>query len=327
MAPPCGNGVYLYVQVRIAGYIQPMLVPRMMQQISVGERSFMFRRYQRCFSGTDAVQFFLAKRFARTEYEAIAVGNALLKAGVFRHVRNEHLFRNGNYFYRFAAHEDYAKEDENVNLRSSRLMSVAVNSYMRMPEVRRVDTGHGMSASNYSDGTFFSHEDSFLYEDRPEFDETDITVETGIRIGTRMFPNLVSNFTQAKDLIGTNTMNGKILEKSFSGRAATKWLLRNRYAKTTSEALSIGNAMLSSGVFYPLDSDHGGFECTNTYYRLMADTDISKELRRGARKDMFLRLLGVNRAKAGNGVQALQSPWFEDQMSFSFTSTNSMSRK
>lgn len=303
-----------------------MLVPRMLRQIPVGERSFMFRKYQRCFSGTDAVRFFLAKRFARTEYEALAIGNALLKAGVFRHVRNEHLFRNGNYFYRFAAHEDYAVEEETVNLRSSRMMSVACNSFMRMPEITRIDTSPVMSNSNYSDATFFSIEDSLLTEERPELDEADVLVETGIRIGTRVFPNLVSNFTHAKDLVGTNASNGKILEKSFTGRAATKWLIRQRYATTLEEGVSIGNAMMSSGVFYPLESDHGGFECDAIHYRMMADTDISKELKRGARKDTFLKLLGVNRSKVSNAVQTQQSPWFEDQMSFSFTSGSSAGR-
>lgn len=298
-----------------------MLVPRMLNQLPVGDRTFMFRRYQRCFSGADAVQFFLSKRFARTETEALALGNALLKAGLFRHVKNEHLFRNGNYFYRFAAHEDYAIEQDSVNLRSSRMMSVACSSYMRMPEIRRIDTSPGMSNSNCSDATMFSYDDSLLQEELPDFDEPDVLVETGIRIGARVFPNLVTNFTNATDLVGTNAAKGRVLEKSFSGRAATRWLIRHRYAQGTAEALSIGNAMLSSGIFYPLDTDHGGFECNNTHYRMMADTDISKELKKGARKDMFLRLLGVNRAKSVGAVQALQSPWFEDHLSFSFTSS------
>lgn len=314
------SGIFLYVQVRINGVVQPMLVPRMLQQIQVGDRQFMFRRYKRCFSGTDAVRFFLAKRFARNEHEALAIGNALLKAGVLSHVRNEHLFRTGEYFYRFAAHEDYAVEDECVNLRSSRMMSVACASYMKMPEISRVDTSPFMSASNYSDATFFSYEENVVNDDRPEFDETDIDVETGIRIGTRLFPNLVSNFTHAKDLIRTNSSNGRILEKSFTGKAAIKWLMRHKYAKNIPEAVSIGNAMLSSGVFYPIENDTGGFDLNSIHYRMMADTDISKELKRGARKDMFLRLLGVNRAKSGASVHQQQTPWFEDAVSFSFTS-------
>lgn len=313
--------MYLYVQVRIAGQIQPMLVPRMLQQIPVGDRSFMLRKYHKCFTGTDAVKFFLSKRFARSEYEAIAIGNALLKAGVFRHVRNEHLFRSGNYFYRFAAHEDYATDHENINLRASRIMSVACNSFMRVPELRTADTENLLSHSNISDATLLSADDSLFAEDRPEFDEADVLVEMGIRIGKQFFPDLVTKFTHAKDLVRTHSVGGKILEKSFTGKAAIKWLIRRRYAQTIAEAVNIGNAMLSSGVFYPLETEQCGFENNLTHYRMMADADISKELRRGARKDMFLRLLGIDRGKAGQGLQEQQSPWFEDQMSFSFTSS------
>lgn len=323
MRPQRDQAVYLYVQVRISGQVQVMLVPRMLKQIPVGDRSFMLRKYPKCFTGTDAVKFFLSKRFARSEHEAIAIGNALIRAGVFRHVKNEYLFRNGNYFYRFAAHEDYAADYESVNLRASRIMSVACNSFMRVPEVRVFDTENHLSNSKISDATIFSNEDSLLAENRPEFDETDVLVEMGIRIGKQVFPDLVTNFTHAKDLIGTHSVRGKILEKSFTGKAATKWLLRHRYANTTSEAMSIGNAMLSSGVFYPLEADHIGFEYNLTHYRMMADMDISKELKRGARKEYFLKLLGIDRGRAGHGLQEQQSPWFEDQMSFSFTSDSS----
>lgn len=325
MPPQPVQGVYLYVQVRISGQVQSMLVPRMLQKIPIDDRTFMLRKYPRCFTGADAVYFFITNRFARTEHEAISIGNALLKAGVFRHVKNEHLFRNGNYFYRFAAHEDYAIDDDTLNLRSSRMMSVACNSFMRMPEIRRIDTANLLSDSNYSDDTFFTN-DSATTDDRPEFDEADIVVETGIRIGTRIFPNLVSNITQAKDLVGTNSVRGKILEKSFTGRDAAKWLVRHRYAKTPEEAVCIGNAMLSSGVFYPLENDNGGFEATMKYFRMMADTDISRELKRGARKDAILKFLGINRTRPDSVLHTHQSPWFEDQISFSFTSDRSASR-
>lgn len=326
MPPRRDQGVYLYVQVRIAGQIQPMLVPRMLKQIPVGDRSFMLRKYQKCFTGTDAVKFFLSKRFARSEYEAVAIGNALLKAGVFRHVRNEHLFRSGNYFYRFAAHEDYVADHESINLRASRIMSVACNSFMRVPEISAADTENFLSISNISDATLLSADESLFAENRPEFDEVDILVEMGIRIGKQFFPNLVTKFTHAKDLVRTHSVRGKILERSFNGKAAIKWLIRRRYAQTVAEAVNIGNAMLSSGVFYPLETDHGGFGYNLTHYRMMADTDISKELKRGARKDMFLRLLGVDRGRAGQGPQEQQSPWFEDQISFSFTSTDGSKR-
>lgn len=300
-----------------------MLVPRMMQQVQAADHQFMFKKYKRCFTGSDAVTFFLSKRFARTEEEAIAIGNALLHAGVFRHVRNEHLFRNGNYFYRFAAHEEYAIEDEAVNLRSSRMMSVACNSHIRMPELYRIDTGPPVSRTNQSDVTNFSFEETAMFEERPEFGERDVTVETGIRIGRRMFPNLVSKFTQAQELISDNVVNKTRYEKSFIGKNAVKWLVSHHYAKSTREAIGICNAMLCSGVFFPLAMEHGGFECDDVPYRLMADIDVSKELRRGARKDILLKyFLGIDRGKPGK-EQAQQSPWFEDSFSFSFTSESS----
>ena len=89
------TGVPLYVQVRIANHVLSMLVPLIMQQVPVADRTFLFKRYARCFTGTDAVTFLQTRPFARTEAEAIAIGNALLRAGVFRHVRNEYMFRTG----------------------------------------------------------------------------------------------------------------------------------------------------------------------------------------------------------------------------------------
>lgn len=156
------------------------------------------------------------------------------------------------------------------------------------------------------------------------FVEEDVNVETGIRIGAKFFPHLVSTFTHATDLVARHVAsNGRSFEKAFSGRQAVMWLRKYQYASTQVEAVGIGNAMLSAGVFHPLESDHGGFECKDVYYRMVADMDISKELKRGARKDVFLKLLGFDRAKSVGCVQALQSPWFEDQVSFSFTSATS----
>lgn len=328
---PRPNTVYLYVQVRISGATVPFLVPRLLEQLPVTTHTSLFRKYHRSFTGAQLVYFLYANRLARSEREALAIGNALLRAGVFRHVRNEYLFRNGHYIYRFAAHEDYAVEEDHTRLRSSRMMTVACNSHMTMPEIRRLDTAGpavapAMTAGiNFSDATIFAR-DVWLPEEQPEFDEEDVAVETGIRIGRRVYPNLVSDFTNASEIVGTNYVKGRLLEKSFSGRAATKWLVRNKYAKTTAEGIGIGNAMLSAGVLYPLETDNFGFECNDAYYRMMADTDITKELKRGARKDLMLRFLGINRIKVGRTSSTLQSPWFDDQLSYSFASASTLSR-
>lgn len=321
------EGVFLYVQVRIHGCIQAMLVPRMLQQVPVADRTFMFKKYRRCFTGTDAVSFLISRRFARTEREALAIGNALLSAGVFRHVRNEHRFRIGNYFYRFAAHEDYTAEDDAVNLRSSRLMTMACSTYTQLPTVRRVDTGPILApraTMSTDDATFYSFEEAGVPSDeQPEFEESDVSVEIGIRIGRRVFPDLVSKFTAAKELVRDNFTEKKRFDKSFLGRHAAKWLIRNRYVNTTREATAVGNAMMKAGVFFPLDGDNG-FECTSTPYRMMADVDFSKDIRRGQTKDFFLKyLLGIDRSKTGGSIQLQQAPWFEDSMSFTTTSSTS----
>lgn len=318
-------GVYLYVQVRVCGKVLPHLVPHMLQQVPVGDRSYLFRKYERCFSGADAVRFFRAKGYARSEREAVALGNVLLRSGLFRHVKNEHLFRNGNYFYRFAAHEEHAIEEETLNLRSSRLMTVACTSYMHIPEITRVETIPILPDSSDGDEMSRFIEGSLLSDSQPEYSEADVLVQTGIRIGANTFPDLVSEFGMAKDLVATNMSKGKVLEKSFTGTQATGWFLRHSYANTEEEAIHIGNAMMSSGVFFPLQSERHGFECNSIYYRMTADMDITKELRRGARKDNFLKFFGFDRTKAEKGPSR-QSPWFEDEFFFSSASSGSSER-
>lgn len=202
-------------------------------------------------------------------------------------------------------------------------MSVACASFLSIPEIQRIDTAPVLHNSlDGSDSTLLPFDDSILKEDRQKFAEDDVIVETGIRIGSKAFPDLVTKFIDTRELIGKHVVHGKTTDKCFTGKAVTKWLIRNKYATTVTEAVGIGTAMLSSGVFYPLDCDQGGFNAT--HYRLIADTDISQELKRGARKDLLLKLLGINRGKAITAQMVQQSPWFEEQVSFSFTSENSM---
>lgn len=363
-----------------------MLVPRMLQQVPVGERSFMLRRYRRCFTGTDAVAFLLSRKFARSEDEAVAIGNALLRAGVFRHVKGEHFFRPGNYFYRFAAHEDYAAESHDaIALRSSRLMSVATaGPYAARPMERRrlpavfasgspmphkqrgslassspmPHKQHGSLASGSpmphkqgpphivekrrrglstvtrgtmsSDEMTFSSFQDFLVDaeqelEVPEFTETDVIVEIGIRVGRRMFPNLVTKFTTLNNFVHTQRINGKMQKDCFLGKQAVKWLVANKYVNSSVEAIAVGNAMIKAGVFFPLNPEAPGFECNDSAYRMMADVDLTAEMRRGERKDFFLRFfLGIDRAKGRGPAQQQSAPWFEDTMSFSTTSSRGL---
>lgn len=311
------NGVYLYVQVRVHGIVQRLLVARMLASVAVADRTFLLRKYRRCFVGADAAAFLVSRRFARTVPEAEAVGNALLRAGVFRHVRGEFQFRAGHYFYRFAAHEDYAAiADDAVALRSSRLMSVATAPYASAgaPQFAR--------GTMSSDDTTFSSSLDVELEGR-SFDEGDVLVDVGIRIGRDMFPDLVSRFSAASSgLVASHRVAGRLVHNCFVGAHASRWLQHHRYVATTRDAAAVGNAMLQAGVFFPLDDSRAGFACDGSAYRMVADVDLSAALRRGQKKDFLLRtFLGIDRTKAAASIAATGAPWFDDSLSFTTNSS------
>lgn len=290
-----------------------MLVPHMLTYVLAYDRTFLFRCYRRCFLGSDAIAFFVKAGYAKTVNEARALGNALLKAGLFRHVKNQHLLRNGQYFYRFANHEDYCRdEDDAVTMRSSRMMSVACNSFLGACPVKRIDAGPALSDISditVSDG---GSAQDVRKKPRAAFGESEVKVEIGIRIGSKTFPNLVSEFVKTPNLVGTNYIDGKKYPKSFLGSEAVQWLVDRGYARNIKEGVKIGNALLNSGVFHPMASQEG-FDCNSLPYKFTADVDTSKALRKGAVKDKILKyLMGINRDNK-NFLQA--SPWFEHTLS------------
>lgn len=336
LRPADGSGVYLYVQVRVHGIVQRLLVARMLAQVPVADRTFLLRRYKRCFVGADAAAFLLSRRFARSVPEAVAIGNALLRAGVFRHVRGEFSFRAGHYFYRFAAHEDYAAPDDAVALRSSRLMSVATAPYVAASRTRLVaPSTPPMSlraparprATMSSDDTTFSGsldgDVMFTGDDGHSFSEDDVSVDVGIRIGREMFPDLVSRFSAASSgLVGTHRVGARTVQHCFIGAHAAHWLQRYRYVSCARDAVAVGNAMLQAGVFFPLADTSAGFACDASAYRMVADVDLSSAMRRGAKKDFLLRtFLGIDRSKPAASVVTAGAPWFDDSLSFTTNSS------
>ena len=77
----------------------------------VRDRRYGFppKSYPKCFVGNEAVTQMLKLGIAADEEDAERLGNLLLSAGAFRHVLNEHPFRNELLFYRFAADFDRGK--------------------------------------------------------------------------------------------------------------------------------------------------------------------------------------------------------------------------
>ena len=310
-APPwnAARRVHLYIDVRVRGRLQPNLVQHMLTYVLAYDRTFLFRCYRRSFLGSDAVAFFVKAGYARTVEEALALGNSLMRAGLFRQVKNQYLFRNGNYFYRFAHHEDYCRDDEEgVTMRSSRMMSVACNSFLGACPVKRLDKGSAISDVTASDA---DSDNEHSNKPLPSFNESHVKVEIGIRIGSRTFSNLVSQLMKAPKLVGTNYYQGKKYPTSFLGSEAVQWLNEKGYARNIKEGVKIGNALLNSGVLHPLASEEG-FDCNSLPYRFMADVDITKSLRKGAVKDKILKyLMGINR----DSKKALHiSPWFEQTL-------------
>ena len=72
--------------------------------VAVGDRSYLGKTYERCFVGTEAVEW-LMKRHDLARGEAEDVGQSLIDLGTLHHVVDEHGFVDEGYFYRFRADE------------------------------------------------------------------------------------------------------------------------------------------------------------------------------------------------------------------------------
>ena len=73
--------------------------------VEVGPHVYHYRTYKDTFVGRDAVTFLVRNGLARTRQDAVRVGNMLMKADVFRHCRDDHVFKDKFLFYRFVPHK------------------------------------------------------------------------------------------------------------------------------------------------------------------------------------------------------------------------------
>lgn len=71
--------------------------------IPVADRRWHFRVHYKCFRGDHLTSFLLANfKDVETREDAVKLGNALMKKGLFTHAMQKHQFRDGNYFYQIA---------------------------------------------------------------------------------------------------------------------------------------------------------------------------------------------------------------------------------
>ncbi|DBA68959.1 TPA: class-I pyridine nucleotide-disulfide oxidoreductase [Trebouxia sp. C0005] len=74
---------------------------KLKQGLEVKDRRYRLKTYKQVFLGTDAVNFFLAEKYATNIADAVALGSELMAAGIFQHCLRDHPFKNEPLFYRF----------------------------------------------------------------------------------------------------------------------------------------------------------------------------------------------------------------------------------
>jgi len=73
----------------------------------VKDRTYLLKKYPKCFIGSEAVTFFLTTHFCNTIPQAVALGQELMDGDYLHHVTDEHTFKNEHLFYRFRDDENY----------------------------------------------------------------------------------------------------------------------------------------------------------------------------------------------------------------------------
>ena len=72
--------------------------------VEIADRNYRFKVYKNCFIGKEAVTW-LCNNLNVTRPEAVKIGNQLFDKKYFRHVVNDHAFKDKYLYYRFVHHE------------------------------------------------------------------------------------------------------------------------------------------------------------------------------------------------------------------------------
>jgi hypothetical protein len=63
-------------------------------------RTYRLRTYRKCFPGAEGARWLVSGGHAPDEAGAVALGNAMLQAGLVHHVAFEHTFKNNDLLYK-----------------------------------------------------------------------------------------------------------------------------------------------------------------------------------------------------------------------------------
>ncbi|KNC51014.1 uncharacterized protein AMSG_06988 [Thecamonas trahens ATCC 50062] len=103
-----GNGPPVVVEHGVAAWWTAVLA--FSRSIDIRSRRYRLRVYRECFVGNEAVRLLKATfPDVNTTGQALAVGNTMMREGVFSHVVDKkQVFRDGHFFYRFSKDLDLA---------------------------------------------------------------------------------------------------------------------------------------------------------------------------------------------------------------------------
>ena len=119
------------------------------QGVHVQHQTYRLKTYRNVFVGSQAVDFFVQSRLVSSREEAVKLGKVLLSAKLFRHVTNDHFFKDEYLFYRFS---DEDLDESSVPSWLSSQLHVDENqaSESSLSNSERPHTVTSGSASSYS---------------------------------------------------------------------------------------------------------------------------------------------------------------------------------
>lgn len=87
--------------------------------IPVKTRMWHFKKFERCFVGSELVAWMLKKGLAHNEGNAVRIGEKLRQKKIFEHVTSQHPFQNEYLFYRFTHNGSIVLEPKEIRFNST----------------------------------------------------------------------------------------------------------------------------------------------------------------------------------------------------------------
>ena len=90
--------------MHLSRYDLNFLARIMLEHLNITTHSYRLKRYEDCFVGSEAVEWLMEAKIAKSVAAAVGIGYRLVQLGYVNHVTNDHDFKNEYLFYRFGKH-------------------------------------------------------------------------------------------------------------------------------------------------------------------------------------------------------------------------------